>query len=209
MRRAARRLAVGFVLSVGGMFAPTLGVAQDTGAAAAPGDLRAPIVTLDRERLFAESMMGKALQAQLEEASAALIAENRRLEAALEEEELALTAQRATMPAEEFRKLAAEFDSRVEALRNAQDTKSRGLTRQRDENRQKLFDAAIPVLGALMVDIQAVAIIERSAIILTFDQLDITEQAIARMDATLGAGEGAAPAPEPEPAQPDPAAPQE
>lgn len=157
-----------------------------------------PIVTLDRDRLFQDSLLGKAMLQRLEEASAELVAENRRLEAALEAEEKVLTEQRAILPADEFRKLAAEFDARVEELRDAQDTKSRALSRQRDEDRQKLFDAAIPILGALMVELQAVAIIDRSAIILTFDQLDITDLAIARMDRDLGDGTAPA-APEPAP----------
>lgn len=176
-------------------------------------DLRSPVVTLDRDQLFAETLMGKAMQAQLEEASAALISENRRLEAALEEEERALTARRPTMPPEEFRAVAAEFDARVEALRAAQDSKSRALTRQFDEDQQKFYDAALPVLGRLMLDIKAVAILDRSAVILTFDQLDITDLAVARMDSELGAGPASpeAPAPEapPEPPAPEAPAPQE
>lgn len=170
------------------------------------GTLRAPLVTLDRERLFAESRLGKAALARYDEASAALIAENRRLEAALEEEERALTARRTSLAPEEFRKLADEFDRKVEDLRTAQDAKSRALTRRRDEDRQAFFEAAVPVLGGLMVDLEAVAIIERSAIILTFDQLDVTDLAIRRLDAVLGDGtapaETTGPAPDSETSEP-------
>lgn len=151
--------------------------------------LRAPIVTLDRDRLFEGSMMGQALARRFEAASNDLIAENRQLEQALEQEERDLTERRKTMAAEEFRALATEFDTRVEALRQAQDVKSRSLTRQRDEDRQQFFQAAIPILGQLMSEIEAVAIVDRSAIILTFDRLDITDLAIERLDATLGDGQ--------------------
>lgn len=182
-------------LALAALYALSFGMFGISGHAQEPAqnptptsELRTPIVTLDRDRLFSESLMGKAMTARLEQASAELVAENRRLEAALEAEEKSLTEQRATLPADEFRKLAAEFDSRVEELRTAQENKSRALSRQRDEDRQRLFDAAIPILGALMVDLQAVAIIDRSAIILTFDQLDITALAVAKMDETLGDG---------------------
>lgn len=157
-------------------------------ATGAEASLRAPVVTLDRERLFVESRWGQAVQAQYDRESAALVAENRRLEAALEEEERQLTTRRAAMTPESFRPLAAEFDQRVEALRQAQDAKSRAITRLRDERRLAFFEAAVPVLGQLMLEIEALAIIDRSAIILTFDQLDITEMAIARLDAELAAG---------------------
>lgn len=150
---------------------------------AAPVLPHAPVVTLDRDRLYAESDLGKAAEARFEQESAALVAENRRLEAALEQEERSLTERRATLPADEFRKLATEFDTRVEDLRKAQDAKSRALTKRREEGRQAFFEAAVPVLGRLMVDLNAVAIIERSAIILTFDQFDITNLAIERLNA--------------------------
>ncbi len=162
--------------------APALWAQSDsgTGAVQAPGS---PVVTLDRDRLFEESRAGQAAQARFDRESAALIAENRKLEAALEAEEQELTARRAQLAPEEFRLLAEAFDKKVEELRAAQDGKSRSLTRSRDEDQQAFFEAAVPVLGRLMVDIGAVAIIDRSAIILTFDQLDITDQAIARLDA--------------------------
>lgn len=198
--RARRLVALGLGVVLGlaaglsaGMAQQQLGPVADTQV-----ELRSPVVTLDRDRFFADSMMGKAMQAQIEEASAALIAENRRLEAALEAEERALTDRRPTMPAEEFRAVAAEFDTRVEELRTAQDAKSRALSRQMEQNRQKFFDAALPVLGGLMLDIKAVAILDRSAVILTFDQLDVTDLAIARMDRELGTGADAA---EPPPAE--------
>lgn len=157
--------------------------AQQANAEVAPRQAGSPVVTLDRDRLFEESKAGQAAQARFERDSAALIAENRKLEAALEAEEQDLTARRAQLPAEEFRLLAEAFDKKVEELRAAQDGKSRSLTRSREEDRQAFFEAAVPILGRLMVEIGAVAIIERSAIILTFDQLDITDQAIARLDA--------------------------
>lgn len=178
-------------------------VAQTTAPTAGVPEARllaSPVVTLDRERFFQDSAFGKAMQARFEAASNDLVAENRRLEAALEQEERALTERRKTTEPEAFRLLAAEFDTRVEELRNAQDAKSRALTRAREADQQRFFEASIPVLGQLMVDIQAVAIIDRSAIILSFDQLDITDRAIAQLDATLG--EGPTPDSAPDPATP-------
>mgnify|MGYP005852084013 CR=1 FL=1 len=163
------------------------------------------VVTLDRTALFEESQMGRAILMQVELASADLIAENRRLEAALEAEERALTERRVALPAAEFRELAREFDTRVEELRVAQEAKSRSLTRTRDAEQQRFFERAVPVLAELMQDLGAVAIIDRSAVILSFDRIDITAQAIARLDADLGTGgvEAVPPAPT-DPVQPAP-----
>lgn len=174
-------------------------LAQDAGptgirlAQATDGVGRSAVVTLDRDRLFEDSLMGRAVLARIERESNDLIAENRRLEAALEEEERGLTERRATLSPADFQTLAREFDTRVEELRVAQEAKSRALTRSGDLQQQQFFSAAVPVLAGLMQDLGAVAIIDRSAVILSFDRIDITAQAIARLDAELGDGSSLAP----------------
>lgn len=173
---------------------------------------RAPILTLDRNRLLAETRFGRALETQFQTDSEVLIAENLRLEQALESEERALTDRRPSLPAEEFRKLAEEFDAKTEAIRAAQDAKSRAITSRRDAERQRFLQAAIPVLADLMRDTGAVAIFDKETVILSLRGVDITDEAIARIDAVLGDGsdlDGAGPdaAPVPEAAPVAPAAP--
>ena len=169
--------------------------AQEAGAgsaeATAPAVLeipQSPILMLDRNRLLAETLFGKAVEAQFEADSQALIAENLRLEQALEAEERDLTDRRATLPADEFQALAAEFDRKTEAIRSAQDAKSRAITAKREEERQKFLQAAIPVLGDLMREAGAVAIFDSGLVILSLRGADITDEAIARIDAVLGDG---------------------
>ncbi len=154
------------------------------------------ILTIDRARLFAETRFGKAVAQRFDAASVEHLAENRKLEAALEAEERSLTVQRETLPADQFRVLADAFDAKVEALRTAQDAKSRGITRQRDEDQQRFFETALPILGDLMAEKGAVAILEKSTLVAVFDRIDITADAIARIDAALGDGT-TAPAPAP------------
>ena len=101
-----------------------------------------PVVTLDQDRLFAESRFGRAVVARNEADETALATEFRRIEAALEAEERGLTDRRAALPPAEFRKLADEFDARVEQVRKAQDAKSRALVRRREEDRKRK-----PVMG--------------------------------------------------------------
>lgn len=191
-----------------GLLAGPVAMAQQVQPGAGEASLpQAPILTLDRERLLSETRFGRAVEAQFQQDSETLIAENLRLEQALEAEERALTDQRPTLPAEEFRKLAEEFDTKTEAIRAAQDAKSRAITSRRDAERQRFLQAAIPVLAELMRDTGAVAIFDKEMVILSLRGVDITDEAIARIDAVLGdgatlpeAGEGtgeAAPAPAP------------
>ena len=201
-QRALGVCAVVLMLPQGGLLAQTAPAgeikepAQEQAQAPGRASVVSSIVTLDRERLFSESLMGRAFQARFEAETTALVAENRKLEAALEQEERGLTERRRALDADAFRPLAEEFDGRVEALRRAQDAKSRALNTSREVDQQRFFEAAVPVLGQLMIDLEAVAIVDRSAIVLSFDQIDITDQAIARLDATLGEGTVAMDAPD-------------
>jgi Skp family chaperone for outer membrane proteins len=158
----------------------------------------AVILTLDQDRLFIESAFGKASLERERVATAALEAENSRIEAELVAEEQDLTTRRSTLPAEEFAALATAFDDKVERIRDAQDAKARDLTRARDNDRQAFLRAAIPVLGELLGESGAVAILDKSTVILSLSAIDVTDEAIAKVDAALGSQVPAAPdAPEP------------
>lgn len=164
-------------------------LAQESGA------FRSPVLTLNQQGLFEGSDYGKASLARLEEATRALQAENRRIEAGLETEEKELTARRAALTVEAFRPLSAAFDAKVEGIRTAQDAKSRELTRQRDQDRQRFFEKALPILADLMRESGAVVLMDQSAIILSLDRIDVTEIAIARIDAAFAEAEAPAEAP--------------
>ena len=157
-----------------------------------------PSLMIDRNRLLAETLFGKTVEAEFEAASKALIAENLRLEAALEEEERELTDRRASLPPEEFQALAAEFDRKTEEIRAAQDAKSRFITTEREEKRQRFLQAVFPVMGDLMRESGAVAIFDKDLVILALRGADITDEAIQRVDAVLGDGSGLATAPAPQ-----------
>jgi Skp family chaperone for outer membrane proteins len=164
-------------------------VAPAAGAQEAVADTPvSAIVTVDQERMFSESLWGKRATAELEEASHQLQTENRKIEAALTAEEKSLTEQRKTLPAEEFRKLADDFDARVTGIRLAQETKTKELTSKRDTDRQEFFDVALPILGEVMTAHKAVAILDSRAIFLSVKSIDVTAEVVARLDAKLGDG---------------------
>ncbi len=197
MRRGLALLSLGLALAAG----PVSGQSQPP--AAAPSAL----LTLDDQRLFAESRFGKTLLARQEVEKQALAAENRQIEAGLETEERDLTGRRAVLPKEQFQPLAEAFNAKVEGIRKAQDVKSRDLTRRFEEERRRFFETASPVLGQILVERGALAIIDKRAVFLGFENLDITDAAIARVDAVLGDGPPATAAPQPVPRQAAPAQP--
>lgn len=159
------------------------GAAQD-----APLPPSAAILTLDDERLFTGSAFGKAVIARQEEESRGLIDENRRIEAALEAEEKDLTNRRSLMSREEFAPLSEAFNEKVEGIRKAQDAKTRELQRRFEADRQQFLDVARPILAEVMTARGAVAIIDSRAVFVGFENIDITDEAIARLDAAMDEG---------------------
>ncbi len=153
-----------------------------------------PFLTIDQEEVFTRSAFGRRVQAELEAATAALAAENRAIEAELAEEERRLTELRATMDPAEFRALADAFDARVVAARRTQDAKTRELARRPEEARAAFFRAAVPILAQIVRDRGAMAILDARAVLLSSDAIDITEEAIARLDDTIGDGGSVLPA---------------
>lgn len=180
--------------------APRPAIAQEAEGQSVP---RAPILTLDQERLFTDSLFGKAVLARHQSELDALLAENRRIEAALEAEELDLTERRATLPPADFQTLATAFDAKAEDIRAAQNAKDRAISQRLEAERQRFFQAAAPVLADILREAGAMAIIDKRAVILSFDAIDMTPGAVARLDATLGDGS----APPDVPADPAPATP--
>lgn len=170
-----------------------------------PAEARAqsPVVTLDQARFFQGSAFGKAAEARAQTETTALATENRQIEAELETEERALTDRRAILSPEEFAPLAAEFDAKVERIRQEQDEKSRVIVRKLDEDRQRFFEAALPALTELMASTGAVAILSNETAILSLSSIDMTDEAIALMDKRLPASDPvadpSAPSPTPQP----------
>ncbi|MEL6203913.1 MAG: OmpH family outer membrane protein [Pseudomonadota bacterium] len=149
-----------------------------------------PVLTLDQDRLFAESAFGRRVERELEDASAELAAENRRIEGELTSEERALTEQRASLSPEEFRQLADAFDEKVVRLRREQDAKGRALQRRDEAERQAFLQAALPVLAELVYASGAVAILDERAVLFSAQAIDVTDRAIEQIDAVIGDGAG-------------------
>lgn len=167
-------------------------LAQDSAAPAA--SLASPILTLDQDQLFARSKFGQTLRAQVAAETAKAEAEARRLDSEAEAEERALTDQRATMTPEEFAPLAAAFDAKVQRLRAERDSAAADLRAQETAARQRFLQVAAQVIGDYMVERGAVAIIDKSAIIVQLTSLDVTDAVVAKLDEVLGDG-SAIPAP--------------
>ena len=165
-----------FVFALAGL----CGVASFAQDASAPKSL---ILTIDSDRVYASSLAGQRITKEIEDGLKALVAENRRIEAELEAEEKSLTEKRKTMETSEFRVLADEFDQRVRRIRSEQDAKQQELQRLRDEERRAFVQVIAPVLTTIGNERGAIIILERRDVLLSADSIDITDEAIARINA--------------------------
>ncbi len=179
------RLAAALVLLGGPLAAQPLAAVPETPASA--------VLTIDQDRLFAQSRFGQRVGGDIETASRDLATENRHIEGDLAAEEAKLADTRKTTPPGTFRPLADAFDAKVTEIRRAQKAKARAIETRGDEERQRFFATALPILGALVRERGAAVILDNRAVFLATDAIDITDEAIARIDADLGDGVPAQP----------------
>lgn len=205
------RLSAALFLAVAAAGFPSGGFAQETPPTAAPAPpsvpqpLAAPafqsqVLTINQQRLFEESAFGKSSLDKLEAEARGLQAEIRKIESDLEIEERMLTERRANLAPDDFQPMARAFDDKVEKIRAAWGAKDRDLKRQREQDQQKFFESAVPILAELMQEMGAIMLIDQSSVILSLDRVDITQIAIDRINARL--------AQEPAPAPDQPTTPQ-
>lgn len=150
--------------------------------------VQSDILTLDPDRLFADTQVGQRLIDQYEEERDRLIADNRELEAELRAEEQALTDARKDMTPTEFRAKADAFDDKVRSIRQESERKVRDLERGREIAPLTLMRMAEPILLELMRDTGGAIILDNRQVLLRADAIDITDLAIERIDAAIGDG---------------------
>jgi Skp family chaperone for outer membrane proteins len=144
--------------------------------------------SLDQERLFVSSLFGQRVQRDVEAASGALETENRRILLELSAREAELTAARPNLAADEFRALADEFDAQVETIRTEQEQKLRDLNQFRDQEQQRFFTAAWPILAELLQETGGQALVDARSILIMMAGTDMTDAALGRVDSILGSG---------------------
>ncbi len=152
------------------------------------GLIQSPILTVEPDRLFSGSRFGQRIAQEREAEAAVLAAENRRIASELEREEQQLTERRDSMEPDAFRILADAFDEKVQQIRREQDAKELALNDRVEGDRVEFLQAAAPVLERLMRDAGAAVILDRGTVFISLNATDVTDLAIARIDAAIGDG---------------------
>ncbi|KAA0921203.1 OmpH family outer membrane protein [Aquicoccus porphyridii] len=186
MGRALRGLILATVAAVI-CVTPPLARAQDLGLP------DSPVLTVDLNRLFNETLFGERVASELEAESAVLAAENRRIEAELTAEEKELTERRDAMTPAAFREAADAFDAKVQRIRAEQEAKARALADENENAQRRFLGAARPVLERLMLESGASVLLDTRAVLLSSDAVNVTDAAVDRIDDAIGDGSGVSP----------------
>ncbi len=146
-----------------------------------------PFLVVDQERLLNESLAGQAVLAEEEADRKTLADSGSRIDAELEAEEQRLTGLRDETEPEAFRAMADAFDDRVVAARREQEEAARAASLRAESRRREFFSSAAPVLAGILADSGAAAIVDQRSILISNQNLNITAEAIRRLDAAFQA----------------------
>lgn len=146
------------------------------------------VLIIDSERVFFETAFGQRIARDLAARTAAIQAENDAIAADLTREEQSLTRRRALLTPEAFRAEAAAFDAKVQEVRRLRDAKNGELAAEAAAARAGFEESAQAIVAAIMLDRGAAMVLEQRNVVLSVRAANITDEAIARINAELGDG---------------------
>ena len=140
------------------------------------------IVSLDRERVFTDSIAGKRIQQEIEKRQNALRAENQLIDTQLTEEEKSLAEQRKIDLPDVFATKAAAFDEKVKRIRQEQRDKGQKIVQFAQASRTDFFKQVAEVLRSYMAQNGVNLVLEANTVMMSAQQADITQEVINRLD---------------------------
>lgn len=152
--------------------------------AAAPSS----VLTVDLEKIARESDYGQRVNGLYQAEILTLQSQAKQVEAGLIAEEQELVAQRDIVSPEQFKELSQAFDRKVVAIREDQNSKQSELQAKQRDDQRNLLRLIAPILYEIVSARGASVLIDRRNIVLDLSSVDITDEAIAKMNETLGDG---------------------
>lgn len=159
-----------------------LSLSAQTVAQTFPVFQEATVAYLNRDLLFTDSDVGKALIEQNRVVSEELRTELRQIEGELSREEDALVEQRKTDDPDVFKQKAQAFDEKVKKIRAEQDLRVRALRSSLETARFDFYSRADPILRQLMKERGIILLLNQNSVLIATENSDITSEAIARIN---------------------------
>ena len=149
---------------------------------------KSELFTVDMTKLLRSSEFGKNIIAANNIARKKLQSENEELEKKLLLEEKELSELRKTLSIEEFRPKALEFDKRVSIIRAEQGKKEEFLNTKVRKEETDFFKRIYPLLYEILIERGGLILVDQRNIILWDNSVDITDDAIQKINQALGSG---------------------
>lgn len=103
-------------------------------------------------------------------------------------EEQALAVERDRTAPAEFRQKAEAFDIRAQTVRRERRQAAVDLGNRAQADRNAFVEATLPVIAAIMQEREAGLVLDRRQALAAVSAIDITQDLVERMDATIGDG---------------------
>lgn len=158
------------LLSLGGFSAP----------AAAQSEFG--IVVIDTQRIYREAKAVMGLQKHIERQRGAYQSELRGKEEALRKSRQELEQQRALLAAEVFDKRRREFEEQVVTLQREVQANKRGLERLFARGMNQVRGLLVQISQEIAKEREVEMVVEKSAIVLVKPELEITQEALDRLN---------------------------
>ncbi len=171
---AAIALTLAFALATGGPDAR----AQDPAAAAG-----CPILVVDMNRIQRDSAVGRSVREQVEGFRKKMRDKYESARAGLRRDEAELTRLRQTLPRAEFDARVSKFEARVRDFKRDQAADNAKINQFLATANEIVRKRIEPILQKLMRERGAPVILHRHSVVAAVNALDVTEEAIALLDA--------------------------
>ena len=172
----AMSLVVAFLVSVALLTAP---VSAQTVAKIEP----VSIAVIDFKRVLHQSKAAAAVREQIDAQRKAYQQEFDELERTMRQEEQKLQQQRAILAQDAFQARAADFQKRVDSAQRDVQVKRRALNAAFDQAMNEISKVLISIVADIAKEGDVGAVLDNNNIILADKKLDISDAALARLDA--------------------------
>ena len=145
----------------------------------------APVLIVDMQRIKSDTAAGRDMLAKTVEIRKRIQEDLAGREQTLRAEEERLAKERSDLSPEAFRERVRAFEQQVFANREFSDRESRRLQLVLSRASALLRDRATRVFKEIMREREAQVLLDSTQIVLSIDRLDITDEAIRRLDEVL------------------------
>lgn len=143
------------------------------------------VAILDVQRILHEAKAGQAIQTEIRNREQALKNEIEKRENALLAADQQLAQQRATLSQEEFAKKRNEIRQQLAEVRKYAQAQKAAIVEVAQRGEAQIGQALVEVVKAIAKERGISLVLNRAQVVMFPDQLDITEEALERINARL------------------------